>query len=122
LKDKGPRHLPRISATRLTVVIAAVAVVYFLVAGAFNTVRSHQWRQQESQLRSEIQDLQSRYQRLEALKEYLNSDEYIETVAREQLGLVRPGEIGFVVVSTAATPTPAPSDEGPELWWDLLIR
>ncbi len=122
MNDKGPRHLPRISAARLTVAITAVAVVYFLVAGAFNTVRSHQWRQQEGQLRSEIQDLQSRYRRLEALKEYLNSDEYIERVAREQLGLVRPGEIGFVVISTAPMPTPEPGEEGSELWWDILIR
>lgn len=99
-----------------------MAVVYFLIAGAVNTVRSHQLHQQEDQLRSDIQQLELRYQRLQALKEYLNSDEYIEAVAREQLGLVREGETGFVVISTVPTPTPAPEQAEPELWWDLLIR
>lgn len=102
--------------------VTAVAVVYFLITGAVNTVRSHQLRQEEGQLRSDIQRLESRYQRLQALKDYLNSDEYIEAVAREQLGLVREGETGFVVISTVPTPTPAPGEAQPELWWDLLIR
>lgn len=122
MRDKGPRRLPRISATRFILIVAAMAVVYFLIAGAVNTVRSHQLHQQEDQLRSDIQQLELRYQRLQALKEYLNSDEYIEAVAREQLGLVREGETGFVVISTVPTPTPAPEQAEPELWWDLLIR
>lgn len=102
--------------------VAAIVAVYFLVAGAFNAVRSHNLRQQEDQLRIEIHDLQTRYQRLEALKEYLNSDEYIEAVAREQLGLVREGEIGFVAISSVPAPTPGPGRSEPELWWDVLIR
>lgn len=102
--------------------MAILVAVYFLVAGAFNTVRSHNLRREESQLRTEIQQLQTRYQRLEALKEYLNSDEYIEAVAREQLGLVREGEIGFVGISSVPAPTPAPGQAEPELWWDVLIR
>lgn len=102
--------------------VTAVAIVYFLINGAVNTVRSHQLHREENQLRSDIEQLESRYQRLEALKEYVNSDEYIEAVAREQLGLVREGETGFVVISTVPTPTPAPEQGEPELWWDLLIR
>ena len=44
-------------------------------------------------------------QRLEALREYLNSNEYIEGVAREELGLVRQGETSIVVIPTIASPT-----------------
>ncbi|MDO8616546.1 MAG: septum formation initiator family protein [Dehalococcoidia bacterium] len=102
--------------------ITAVVVVYFLVGAAFNTIRSHQLGQQESQLQAEIGQLQGRYQRLQALKEYLASDEYVETVAREQLGLVRKGETGFIAISTVLSPTPAPGQPQPELWWDILIR
>lgn len=118
-------HVPRISAARIVLAVTALVVVYFLVAGSFNAIRSHQLRQQQARLEADIQGLEERFQRLEALREYLNSDEYIEAVARQQLGLVREGETAFVVISTAPSPTPVPgveSDAEPELWWDILIR
>ena len=119
------KHLPRISAARIVLAVTVLAVVYFLVSSSFGAVRSHQLRQQQSQVEADIQQLQGRLQRLKALREYLNSDEYIESVAREQLGLVREGETGFVVISTVPSPTPAPgqpSTAGSDLWWDFLIR
>jgi cell division protein DivIC len=102
--------------------VTALVVAYFLVGGAFNAIRSSQLRQQENQLRAEIHDLQERHQELSALREYLDSDEYIEAVAREQLGLVRRGETGIVAIPTQPSPAPQPGEEKPELWWDILIR
>ena len=105
--------------------MTALVVAYFLVAGAFNTVRSQQLRQQQDRLEAEIQQLQQRFDRLQDLRGYLNSDEYIEAVARQELGLVGQGEPGFVVISTAPSPTPAPGEDlegGPELWWDVIIH
>jgi cell division protein DivIC len=96
-------------------------VVYFLGSGAVNLVRSHQLSQQEGQLQSQIDDLETRYQRLSALEQYLNSDEYIEAVAREQLGLVKPGESAFIAIPAQPSATPAPGEES-DLWWDTLIR
>ncbi len=119
------KHLPKISATRVVLAVTALVVVYFLVAGAFNAIRSHQLRQEQGRLEADVGQLQERFQRLEALRDYLNSDEYIEAVAREQLGLVRQGETGFVVISSVPSPTPAPGQEPlpqPGLWWDVLIR
>lgn len=118
--DKVFKRLPTISTVILAV--TALVVAYFIVGGAFNAIRSHQLRQQEAQLRSEIRDLQARYQELTALRDYLDSDEYIEAVARERLGLVRRGETAIVAIPTQPSPTPAPEDPGPELWWDILIR
>jgi len=102
------RNLTKLSTTRIVLAVTALAVVYFLVSGSLNAIRSHQLRQQESSLQGEIRDLQERFARLEAVQDYLDSDEYIETVARQQLGLVREGEVGLVVISTAPTPTPEP--------------
>ena len=105
--------------------VTALVVIYFLVAGSLNAIRSQQLRQQQARLEADIQQFQQRFQRLEALREYLNSDEYIESSARQQLGLVRQGETGFVVISTVPSPTPAPgqgSGTAPDLWWDILIR
>ena len=116
------KRLPKISAGRIVLAVTALVVAYFLVGGAFNAIRSHQLREQEGQLRSEIRDLQDRYRELQALQQYLGSDEYIEAVAREQLGLVRRGEIGIVAIPAEPSPIPRPGEADPELWWDVLIR
>lgn len=107
--------------------MTALVVTYFLVSGALQAVRSYQLGQEEGRLEEELRQSQERYRRLEALRDYLSSDEYIETVAREQLGLVRPGEQGIVVIAPAPTPTPQPGPDGEasppqELWWEELIR
>jgi cell division protein FtsB len=83
-------------------------------------VRSHQLSGEEDRLQSEIDDLETRYERLRALDDYLNSDEYIEAVAREQLGLVKPGETAFIAIPTQPSPTPAVGES--DLWWETLIR
>lgn len=107
---------------KVILLVTALAVAYFLITAVLGGVRSYQLHQREDRLRAEIQELQTRYERLEALKGYLNSDEYIEASAREQLGLVRDGEIGFIAISSQPSPTPAAGESRPELWWDVLIR
>jgi cell division protein FtsB len=107
---------------KIIVLVTSLVVVYFLVTGALGGVRSYQLHQREGRLHSEIEELQVRYERLDALREYLNSDEYIEAAAREQLGLVRQGETGFIAIASQPSPTPAPDGSRPELWWDVLIR
>lgn len=124
-----PKQLPRISAARIILLLTAIVVGYFLFLSATNFVRSFQLDEQEKQLGAEVERLQERYQRLQALRDYLNSDEYVEAVAREQLGLVRPGEVGIVVIS----PPPVQPEDGDKkeedeeaveqrLWWEMLIR
>jgi cell division protein DivIC len=100
----------------------AVIAVYFLVTGGVNAIRANQLRQQEDRLQQDIEDLQTRYDRLQALKDYLNSEEYVESVAREELGLVKRGEEGIVVISSVPAPTPPPGEADRSLWWDVLIR
>ena len=103
--------------------LTAVIAGYFLVTGATTALQSRQLSEREDRLRAEISDVQQRYQRLEALREYLDSNEYTEAVAREELGLVRPGEMSIVVIPTVASPTPGPGEvDGGDLWWEALIR
>ena len=80
---------------------------------------------QERALRSKIAELQ-RHQ------ESLLSDDEIERVAREELGMVRPGEVSFAVVpdgSQARRPaasivlaTAPRNDAWYERWWDTVVR
>ena len=103
--------------------MTAVIVGYFLVTGATSALQSRQLSEREDRLQAEISDVQLRYQRLEALREYLDSNEYTEAVAREELGLVRQGETSIVVIPGAASPTPKPGEEDDgDLWWEALIR
>ena len=103
--------------------VTAIIVGYFLVTGATTALRSSHLNDREDRLRAEITGLQQRYERLEALREYLGSDEYIEAVAREQLGLVRKGDTGIVVIPAApSAESDAGGTEESELWWETLIR
>lgn len=103
--------------------VTALIVGYFLVTGGTTALRASRLSDREDRLEAELAGLQERYQRLEALRQYLGSDEYIEAVAREQLGLVKEGETSIVVISTAPSPTPAPDQTNEdELWWQALIR
>jgi cell division protein FtsB len=119
-----PKPLLSLSLTRVILLLAALAAVYFLINGATQALRSYQLGQEEERSEDELRQSHEEYRRLEALRDYLNSDEYIEGAAREQLGLVRPGEKGIAVISLSPTPTPSPNgeDEGQELWWESLVR
>lgn len=109
----------------------AVVVVYLIFSAASNAIQSFQLGEDEDRLRDEVQGLEDRYHRLSALRDYLNSDEYIEWIARRELGLVGPGEMG-IIVQPAPTPVPSEGDaeeEGSQAeqeqqqgrWWEDII-
>ena len=52
-----------------------------------------------AELNSMIDYEQKRADEVDALKENIDSDEYIEKVAREKLGMIRKDEIVFVDIS-----------------------
>jgi len=117
------KRFPKITGTRIVLGVTALIIGYFLVIGGTTALRSSRLSEREDHLEAEITALQQRYDRLEALRQYLGSNEYIEAVAREQLGLVGQGETSIVVISTAPSPTPHPDQpEEDELWWQALIR
>lgn len=114
-------RLPRLSLTRVVIALALVAVGYFIFSAIGDALLSRQLERDEQRLQLEIAGLRQDQRELEAIRSYLETDEYIEGVARNTLGLVRPGET-LVVVSTNATPTPQPDgaavDRRP--WWETL--
>ena len=111
-------HWQRILA-RAVLALSAAAVVYILVTGGLGALRTHQLRQHEEELQAEVSQLQERQRWLEALRAYMQSDEFVEMMARQQLVLVRPGEKGIMVVSPSPTPAPTPTDGRP--WWERLL-
>lgn len=71
-------------------------------------------------------DLQARVDRLEAERERLEDPEELELLAREELGLVKPGEIPYVVVTPERSlgelhdePHDVPAGDAPT-WYERL--
>ena len=73
------------------VIIACFAV---LLVMQFYTL--WQLRQEESHLQQQITELQKRNAELETEKQRLQDPKEIEALAREKLGLVKPGEVPYV--------------------------
>jgi cell division protein FtsB len=114
--------LPRLSLARVVLLLAAVVVGYFLFNAGKDTLLSHHLTQEQQQLRNQISQLQNDQKKLQAISDYLHTDDYVEGAAR-RLGLVRPGETLVIVSSTAqpaATPTPSASGSA-QSWWEQLF-
>lgn len=62
-----------------------------------NTLRAQgkEYASQISELKKEKKELTEKKKDLEAFKEYVKTDDYIEETAREKFGLVHKGEIIF---------------------------
>jgi len=107
------------------IALAAALVVGYLVFRTGGTgLLSYRLAGQEQQVQREIAELQRQHEELVALREYLRSDEYIESMARRVLGLVKPGETLAVVSGPDEAGPEAPTEEVGGLdqpWWKALF-
>lgn len=78
----------------IAVVVVALLVV-LLIQSQKLIEKNSVYETQKAELEEQIQDEEIRAEEIENLKEYVNSDEYIEKLARDKLGLVYEGEIIF---------------------------
>ena len=79
----------------IAAVVVGVLIVVILVACAGLYRRLHTNREKIEELKSEIVKEEQRTEEIEEYKEYTQTKEYIEEVAREKLGLVYEGEVIF---------------------------
>ena len=104
--------------------VAAFVVGYLLFRAGGTGFQSYRLAGQEQQVRQEIAELQRQHEELVALREYLRSDEYIESVARGVLGLVKPGETLTIVSGPQGEDAGAPAVESSRPnrpWWEELF-
>jgi cell division protein FtsB len=103
------------------ILLSALALT---VSGVFPFRQLIEQRRSVEATQQQLSALEAENRQLEAEIAALSTDEEIERVARDQYGLVRPGETGYVVVSPPGEPaaqetTPVPSvDDRP--WWTRL--
>lgn len=96
-----------------------VAASYFTYSAVGGAIRTHQLAQEKSQDSAELTTLRQKVAYLQAVKDYVASDDYVEQEARRQLGYVRYGEVPYVVVSPALksdSTSPVTGD-----WWQRLF-
>ncbi len=103
---------------RVLVAASVFIIAYFGVSIAGNAVTHYELGRDQDRLRQEIAALERQQRRLEALKTYMQTDEFIERAARDQ-GLIRPGDTA-VLVSAPLAATPAAGFDGP--WWERYFR
>jgi cell division protein FtsB len=97
-------------------VLGALAVVGFLFAFVYPTSTYLRQRSELNNATERLQRLNAETRRLERQSDNLRGDAEVERLAREQYGLVRPGETPFVLVPvtpTTATPTDGTSGVQP---------
>ena len=90
---------------RVLVGLFIFGVAFLYLRGYLELVRV---RYQISVVQKEIEVWEARCEELRRQIEHVSSDEYVEKVAREELGLVKPGEIPFVV----AEPSDSSASQG----------
>jgi cell division protein FtsB len=99
-----PRR-PRLTA-RATILLAVLGGILFLsVAPARMYVEQ---RAELAELERQAAVLAARNQRLMDRAERLRDGDFLERLARQCLGMVRPGEVAFVVVPKEGAPAPPP--------------
>ena len=89
-------HFVRALWWRAPLVLVSIAVfIYFLYAIGMNFVVVAQMNQELAQLQEKLDEEHLRQEDLAREIELLEQDEYIEVIAREQLRMIRPGDIPF---------------------------
>lgn len=102
----------------MVLTLAILLLGLFAYAFLQTAGQSYRLREAERDLFAEVQELRRQRAELEGLAAYLESDEYVEAFARQQFGLVKPGET-LVVVDAPAT---AGNQRRPgERWWEALF-
>lgn len=96
----------------------ALLVVGFVVfSGVEGLVQANSLDDRIASTQAEIEELRRDADQLAALVAWLDSDAYIERIAREDLGMVRPGEESFAV--HAPQRSQLEIDSTP--WWANLL-
>lgn len=79
-------------------IICAVLGLLMGVLGAGSVrlcARIASYKQQEAELRLQIEAAKERAEEIKAYEEYVKTDEYVKDVAEEKLGLVDPDDVVF---------------------------
>lgn len=99
--EKTKRHV-RISRRRqhkMSIIGISCVIVMLAVVLSVGSISLHEknenYKAQEAKLEAQLLEEQARAEEISELEEYVGTDEYVEDVAKEKLGLIYPNEILF---------------------------
>lgn len=102
LERQAPQARPKRTALRwllrrIAFVSSLLLVGFVVYSGVEGLLQANSLDDRIVETRAEIEELRHDTEQLAALVAWLDSDAYIERIAREDLGMVRPGEESFAV-------------------------
>jgi cell division protein FtsB len=129
--SKTKRHRTLAFTQIVTIVVATMAISMIVDFGRKATA-NYRIRREEIGLEQEVAAERDKHEELLARREYVQTDKYVEQVAREELKWVRQGEIVIVPVPITRQPLPTPgtppaparlleSELHWQKWWALFF-
>lgn len=95
MKSKRKRRLQhRISVISISCVVLMLMMILGVGSISLHAKNSN-YKAQEAQLQEQIAAEMARAEEIAELEAYVGSDQYVEDVAKEKLGLINPNEIIF---------------------------
>lgn len=106
MKARGRKRRLKIKNMKRFLIFAAL-LGFFLFSLAGNVVKAYQLHKEMLEVERQVQDLTEKNKELREKIKMLQSDEYVEKMAREKLGLVKPGEKVIIRAQKGEAPKPA---------------
>lgn len=98
-KKRNTRMRRHILQHRLSILSISCVIVVLAVTLSVASISLHKknqnYKTQEMELEQQLEEEKARAEEIDELEEYVGTDEYIEDVAKDKLGLVYPNEILF---------------------------
>lgn len=97
-KTVKKKRVFRLSKSKLPFLALLILLFYLAVCFSFQFHRLHALRQEIWQVQKQVTELRSKNTELQEQLKRVQSDAYIEQVAREKLGLVKAGEARVIML------------------------
>jgi cell division protein FtsB len=121
-----------ISFTQFVAIIVAIVALSLVIDFGRKAAINYRIQREVDRLEQEVAAARQEQQRLLALKAYVQTDEYVEKVAREELRWSQPGETVVIVKPIVRQTAPAAQAMGPppsptvaksywREWWALFF-
>ena len=98
-KRRKARMKTRVMQHRISILSISCVIILLAIVLAVGSISLHEknknYKAQEDTLAEQLEEEAARAEEIEALEEYVGTEEYVEDVAKEKLGWVNPNEILF---------------------------
>jgi cell division protein FtsB len=122
------KRIPVISLTQFVAIVTATIALTLLFNFATKINTYAQIEREATRLQERLDNIRAEHESLLARREYVQSNEYVEKIAREELNWIRFGDNPVMIktppqplptLSTSLSPTPPSEPTGLQwsLWW-----